>query len=83
MAAKKKDYADYSRGFDRGNFGHAYESTDWESWYEATTRQDMPLNQCEIEGMLLGFFSTYELHEIEDSELRAEVEDYRGKWGGL
>ena len=23
---------DYSRGFDRGNYGNAYESQDWDTW---------------------------------------------------
>lgn len=85
----------FSRGFDRGNYGNAYESQDWDSWYakncipktapytddahELTT----PERDAMRDGMLLGFFSSYELDEIEDcagSDVACEVAQLRAEY---
>lgn len=71
------ELTDYSRGWDRGNYGSAYESTDWDTWYSTTVAH----SNAYREGMLLGFFSSYELDEITDEYVREEVEALRAKYG--
>jgi hypothetical protein len=78
----------YSRGFDRGNYGNAYESTDWDSWYaeqcaEIPTDSDgTPLDRDAYQaGMLLGFFASYELDEIADDMVAEQVAALRAKYG--
>jgi hypothetical protein len=71
-----QERADYSRGFDRGNYGNAYESTDWDSWNKRNAAAS-PAYQA---GMMLGFFSSYELHEISDEIVRETVAYHRATW---
>jgi hypothetical protein len=60
-----------SRGFDRGNFGNAYENEDYDTW---RPQQKIPVeyvgspSACSAyeAGMFLGFYSSYEDHEIPD-----------------
>ena len=56
-----------SEGFDHGNYGSAYESEDWDSWYAS---HGNPPDDCDpvayAEGCLLGFFSSFEISEISD-----------------
>jgi hypothetical protein len=73
----------FSRGFARGNYGNAYESQDWESWYADNCD---PPDGCEAPeayaaGCLLGFFSSYEIHEIGDPDVAEAVEALRGVYG--
>jgi hypothetical protein len=69
----------FSRGFDRGNYGHAYESEDFESWYDRNDIGNKSADYCE--GAILGFFSSYELTEISDEVVREDVRILREKWG--
>jgi hypothetical protein len=71
----------FSKGFDAGNYGSAHESEDFESWYD-----EQDLGMCSegpdyTEGAILGFFSSYELHEITDDVAREDVRALREKWG--
>lgn len=69
----------FSNGFNAGNYGNAYESQDWDSWYEEhgpdAEESDDP--QSYRRGMMLGFFSSYEINEISDLEIAEEVERLR------
>ena len=69
----------FSRGYDRGNYGNAYESGDWETWSERNEFDERSTPYRE--GMLLGYFSTYELHEISDEDVRDQVAALRAKHG--
>ena len=75
----------FSRGFDHGNFGNAYESTDYEEWIEsvdlAEAAEDIEgFDESEFRaGLMLGFFSSYEIHEIE-SDFADEIEVLRAKY---
>ena len=73
------DATQFSRGYDRGNYGNAYESGDWETWAERNELSER--SQPYQEGMVLGFFSSYELHEISDEDVRDQVEALRAKHG--
>lgn len=78
------DSLSFHRGFDRGNYGNAYESTDWETWSEdQETPDDIEnFNKAEfMAGLLLGFFSSYEIHEIGDCDLADQVEALRALKG--
>lgn len=68
----------FTRGYDRGNYVNAYESQDWEAWY---LRQPIPKTNDEAEGLLLGFYSSYEIHEISDDGHAEAVAEARAKWG--
>ena len=70
---------DYSRGFDRGNYGNAYESQDWEAWSETNGFDDRSV--AYRQGMLVGFFSTYAISEIGDEMLAEYVATLRAKHG--
>lgn len=71
----------YARGFDRGNFGGAYESENWQQWSERNhyAKHSKPYQ----DGMLMGFFSSYEAHEIADLDIRDQVEALRGTFGAI
>ena len=62
----------FSRGFDHGNYASAYVTEDPTDALGETTG-DLR------EGILLGFYSSYELHEISE-EYREEVRALRIKW---
>lgn len=71
----------YSRGFDHGNYGNAYETSDWEAFVmgrHAETPEGLDETEYRA-GMLLGFFSSYEIHEI-PGEVADEVERLRAKY---
>lgn len=72
----------YFKGFDAGNYGNAYESQDWESWY-ASQCDRIPSEHREAyeHGMLLGFFSSYELSEIHDDAIAEQVAALRAQYG--
>lgn len=74
----------FSHGFNRGNYGSAYESQDWESWSvdlndAADERGDSAHLGSFHEGALLGFFSSYELDEIPD-DMVDDVEALRAAY---
>lgn len=73
MTRRQKD--DLSRGFDRGNYGNAYESQNWEAWSKRIARKSDHYRM----GALLGFFSSYEIDEISDEELADEVRTLRAR----
>lgn len=79
METTKRDEA-FSRGFDRGSYGNAYESQNWASWYANLLPLKVHALYPEIyrEGLLLGFFSSYELHEV-PMPFRSEVKALREK----
>ena len=66
------DRAEVSRGFDHGNFASAYETTD----YDIAARNVNGVTGFFRVGMMLGFFSSYELSEV-PSKHRESVERYR------
>lgn len=78
MSQSERD--DLSRGFAHGNYGNAYESQDWEAWRESDPdddEHDGVWSPAFLRGALLGFFSSYELDEIADEELRDQVRSLR------
>lgn len=73
------DLFELSNGFDAGNYAQAYETT----FYDAqASRLDGQTGYYRI-GYLLGFFSSYELDEIFDDEVRCNVEYFRTKFGDI
>lgn len=54
------------RGFEAGNFANAYETDDLEI---ALENADHKLGQDYLDAFIMGFFSTYELHEIPSDNL--------------
>lgn len=72
----------FSRGYDLGNYGNAYESQNWAIWSRRNGFDEQP--QTYRDGMILGFFSNYELDEIAedaDEDVRDQVEALRAKHG--
>lgn len=61
----------FSRGFDRGNYASAYERS------EPEDVEDKP--EAYRDGYLIGFFSSFELHEI-PYEWRDKLEELRRKY---
>jgi hypothetical protein len=66
------DQAIISRGFDAGNYATAYEGED----YEVHQRRIWCKVDLYKQAHMLGFFSSYELHEIPE-QYREEVEHLR------
>ena len=72
----------FSAGFDRGNYGNAYESQDWDSWYADNGEPPEGMERYAYqEGMLLGFFSSYEIEEIADDVQAEAVASLRAQYG--
>ena len=72
----------YARGFERGNYGAAYESEDWDSWYANNcTPACTEFADAYADGMLLGFHSSLEVHEIGDPQVAEMVDSLRAKYG--
>ncbi len=79
-----EDYEEFSCGFSAGNYASAYSTEDYalalaqdhEDYDEAleNLRSDEPLPYRV--GHLLGFFSSYELHEVPD-DWRRDVRRFR------
>lgn len=74
----------FSRGYDRGNYGAAYESQDWHAWYAENSEPPEGMTPEEIEehrtGMLLGFHSSLETYEISDPDIAEAVEAARAQY---
>ncbi len=70
----------FQKGFDRGNYGSAYESQDWDTWYCNHCTEFAESDEYR-EGMLLGFFSSYEIHEISDDDQAETVHTLRAQYG--
>jgi hypothetical protein len=78
----RPDNESFSRGFDRGNYGNAYESQDWETWYSENCEPPEGLDPVAwAEGALLGFHSSYEINEIWEHALADTVSELRAKYG--
>ena len=67
----------FSQAFDHGNYASAYESQDWETWRYTPDQLEIVAQQCGVgsspsaaqaieAGLALGFFSSYEDHEISE-----------------
>jgi hypothetical protein len=72
----------FSRGFDRGNYGNAYESQDWQTWFDRQDLSERDQSDAYCSGMVLGFFSSYELNEIADEEMCEIVAQLRADFSG-
>jgi hypothetical protein len=57
-----------SNGFDAGNYANAYEGSDLSEALEYHGLDDRPETDTYRAAFILGFFSSYELHEIGDRE---------------
>lgn len=71
--------ANFTRGYDAGNYGNAYESQDWNAW---SAKRNLSARSNEYrQGAMLGFFSSYELHEIPESlqNTIAQLRDLHGE----
>lgn len=73
----------YNNGFHHGNYGNSYETEDWQEFYEKNQSRAAEAKDAEayLNGMMLGFFATYEIHEIGDSELAERVAYLRSEYG--
>jgi hypothetical protein len=72
----------FDAGYDRGNYGAAYESQDWETWIERQVEANRghKFDDAYYAGMLLGFHSSLSLHEIGDGDLADAVDTARHEW---
>ena len=78
VRAATDDATARSQAFDAGNYCNAYETTDWDAaWSKYCEKY-----KAHDTAFLLGFFASYELHEIADEIVRAEVERARASEGG-
>lgn len=77
----------FSKAFDRGNYASAYESQEWIPWRYEPDQLEIVAERCGVAGspsaaqaieagLALGFFSSYEDHEIPD-DLREWVSALR------
>lgn len=64
--------AAFDRGFDHGNYAAAYETDDVENAIGKA-------KGAEREGVILGFFSSYEIHEVPE-DYQDRVRALRRKW---
>ena len=71
---------DISRGFDAGNYAHAYESEDLDVVLEDNAEGE---TQAYRDGFILGFFSSYELTEIPSPHYDTYVEAACGPHGQI
>jgi hypothetical protein len=69
------DRLEFSHGFDRGNYASAYETQNYEA-AQAAINGSTGFYRI---GHLLGFFSSYELHEVPGG-WQDEVERYRAEF---
>lgn len=84
MERTLQEREDFSRGFDRGNYGNAYESQDWETWWAENSvgiAGKVPTSDAFQSGALVGFFSSYELDEVSDEAQRDALAVARAEWG--
>jgi hypothetical protein len=68
---------DFSKGFDVGNYAAAYQTEDYEEvkeWFEGT--------RAFLDGVLAGFFLSYELHEVSEpyQEAMATCREQYKEW---
>lgn len=68
-----------SRGFDAGNYAAAYVSTDYMVAFDADTGPKELEAYCAA--FVLGFFSSYEVHEIPEDYREMHEAAYRSKYG--
>lgn len=66
------------RGFDAGNYCNAYETQDLD---EAMAHRDAIRSEWYRTAFILGFFSSYELHEIPDRFRPVYLEAYKSPAG--
>lgn len=67
-----------SRGFDAGNYSNAYETQDL---IAATDHRQAFVDEAYRTGFILGFFSSYELHEIDGAVRDIFEEAYHSDLG--
>ena len=67
-----------SRGFDAGNYASAYTTTDL-----SAVAGDIPDSEHYRSAFILGFFSSYELHEIPGSDIETFQEAYFSEGGKM
>jgi len=76
----RKEKTAFSRGEDHGNYENAYVTETWDEGrvldWARRTFVGIGEQECAILGALLGFFSSYELHEV-PSEQRETLECVR------
>jgi hypothetical protein len=72
-----------SRGFDAGNFANAYEGEDYQKTINARAVPKIPaaLRSAYHAAFTLGFFASYEAHEIPDDHRAAYWTAYRSASG--
>lgn len=73
-----------SRGFDAGNYAHAYVSEELEEAWEDESNDDEETNDLADEfraAFVIGFFSSLELDEILDDDHREELETALNTYG--
>lgn len=68
-----------SKAWDRGNYCNAYETQDWETAYAENS--DKLLGENVAQAFLCGFFSSYELSEVNDDIVREELASARELFG--
>jgi len=66
------DKLEFSHGRGRGEYAHAYETLDYETAYKRING----VSGFYMVGFMIGFFASYELHEIPD-KWRDTVEQHR------
>ena len=69
---------DVNHGFSAGNYANAYETTDYET---AVARLSMNRPAEYIAAFTLGFFASYELHEMTTDEAEAFTKAYKSPGG--
>lgn len=77
IAEERQNADDLSRGFSAGNYANAYETEDYETARNALKTEP---SEAYFAAFTLGFFATYELHEMGEHRETYE-EAYRSTWG--
>lgn len=72
-----EDLTLFNSGYDRGSYAAAYENGDWYKWHRKLGA-GWPV--AYLEGVVLGFFSSYELKEVPPG-IRGQVKALSAKHG--
>lgn len=79
MKLTDKEYRNFNNGFTQGDYASAYKTTDYDVFLDKLPGNASFVCHHFRMGCLLGFFNTYELHEI-PSEWRDTVELARSNY---